>query len=139
MQQRCKLYLSSAMVALCLTASFPHAEEATESASTKAQATSPEITAEQGKQLFNSFCKHCHNITYDESTTGAPGLRGVLERHDEAWINQWLKNPESFAKTNETARDLIDSNRFGLIMPTLPSMQNENNRLAIIEYLKTLK
>jgi len=92
-----------------------------------------------GQKLFESICAHCHNITYEESRIGAPGLQGVLERHDEAWLNQWVKSPETFAQTDVAARDLIDSNRFGLAMPTFPAMQNEGNRQAVIEYLKTLK
>ena len=92
-----------------------------------------------GETLFNNLCKHCHTITYEESAIGAPGLRSVLERHDEAWLNQWIKNPESFGKNDVTARDLIDSNPFGLAMPALPLMQDDDNRAAIIEYLKTLK
>ena len=106
----------------------------------------PEITKnntdqqiQAGKKLFESICAHCHNITYDESRIGAPGLQGVLERHDEAWLNQWIKSPETFAQNDVAARDLIDSNRFGLAMPTFPAMQNEDNRQAVIEYLKTLK
>jgi len=98
------------------------------------------ITAiEKGKGLFNSICIHCHKTTYEESAIGAPGLQGVLERHDEIWLNKWIKGPEFFAKTDVAARDLIDGNRFGLAMPTLAAMQDESNRLAIIEYLKTLK
>lgn len=98
-----------------------------------------EAQVKAGELLFNGLCKHCHTITYDESVIGARGLQSVLERYDEAWLNQWIKNPESFAKTNVAARDLIDSNAFGLAMPTLPMMQDDANRAAIIEYLKTLK
>lgn len=106
-----------------------------------AEESEPSLEAQikTGKTLFSNLCKHCHTVTYDESAIGAPGLRSVLERHDEAWLNQWIKNPESFAKTNVAARDLIDSNTFGLAMPTLPMMQDDANRAAIIEYLKTLK
>ncbi|MDX8381258.1 MAG: cytochrome c [Ghiorsea sp.] len=99
----------------------------------------PVVSMEKGKLLFNSICIHCHRTTYEESPIGAPGLQGVLERHDEAWLNQWIKGPEVFAETNVPARDLIDGNRFGLAMPTLAAMQDEHNRLAVIEYLKTLK
>ena len=92
-----------------------------------------------GKALFESVCAHCHNISYDDSAIGAPGLKGVLERHDTAWLNLWIKSPEAFAKTNETAKDLISSNKFGLAMPTLPTVQDDAKRAAIIDYLKTLK
>jgi len=93
----------------------------------------------KGRALFTQICSRCHKTTYDESIVGAPGLQGVLDRHDEAWLNQWIKSPEAFAKTDSYAKDLVESNRFGLAMPTFPAMQNESNRKAIIEYLKTLK
>jgi len=96
-------------------------------------------SAERGKAQFETICAHCHNTTYEESRIGAPGLMGVLERHSEVWLNQWLKSPEDFAQIDVAARDLIDGNTFGLAMPTLPAMQDEKSRLDIIEYLKTLK
>jgi len=94
---------------------------------------------DRGMALFSTVCTHCHNINYDESTIGAPGLQGVLERHNETWLDTWLKGPEDFAKTNVTAQDLISSNKFGLAMPKLPAMQDEEKRADMIAYLKTLK
>jgi len=96
-------------------------------------------SAERGKITFDNICSHCHNATYEESRIGAPGLRGVLERHDVNWLNHWIKSPETFAKTDEAAKVLIESNPFGLAMPTLPTMQDDHNRADIIEFLKTLK
>jgi len=93
----------------------------------------------RGKVLFNTTCFVCHNITYNDSAVGAPGLRGVLDRHDEAWLNSWIKGPEAFAKVNDTAKALISSNKFGLVMPTLPAAQDDLKRADIIAYLKTLK
>lgn len=95
--------------------------------------------AVRGAASFEAICAHCHLITYDESRVAAPGLKGVLERHNEKWLDQWLKSPEAFAKVDETAADLITSNKYGLKMPTLPEMQNAQNRADMIAYLKTLK
>jgi len=93
----------------------------------------------RGAKSFQTICAHCHNITYDESRVGAPGLKGVLERHDEKWLHQWLKGPEAFAKVDETAAALIESNKYKIKMPTFPQMQDVKNRADIIAYLKTLK
>ena len=93
----------------------------------------------RGSKVFNAICVHCHTITYDESRVGAPGLKGVLERHDEKWLQQWVKSPEAFAKVDETAATLLGSNKYGLKMPTLPEMQDDQKRADIIAYLKTLK
>lgn len=103
--------------------------------------TAEEFTpdAARGSKVFRTICAHCHTTSYDESRVGAPGLKGVLERHDEAWLDQWLKSPEAFAKVDDTAADLLGSNRYRLKMPTLPEMQDEKKRADMITYLKTLK
>ncbi len=95
--------------------------------------------ARHGEQIFKTICSHCHHADHSTSTVGAPGLMDVLDRHDEAWINEWVQGPEAFSRKDETAQALVASNPFGLIMPTLPEMQDENNRLDIIAFLKTLK
>ncbi|MDT8375330.1 MAG: c-type cytochrome [Mariprofundaceae bacterium] len=95
--------------------------------------------AAQGGKAFKAICIHCHTITYDESRVGAPGLKGVLERHDEEWLDKWLKSPEAFAKVDEKAATILDTNKYGLKMPTLPEMQDARNRADMIAYLKTLK
>ncbi len=109
-------------------------------------ALSPPLAAEEftpdparGGKVFKTICAHCHTVTYDESRVGAPGLKGVFERHDEVWLDQWLKSPEAFAKVDETAADILGSNRYRLKMPTLPEMQDEKRRADIITFLKTLK
>ncbi|MCF7822191.1 MAG: c-type cytochrome [Mariprofundaceae bacterium] len=103
--------------------------------------TAEEFTpdASRGEKTFQTICAHCHNITYDESRVGSPGLKGVLERHDEKWLHQWLKGPEAFAKVDETAATLIESNKYKIKMPTFPQMQDDQHRADMIEYLKTLK
>ena len=95
--------------------------------------------AARGAMIFESICSHCHLISYEDSRVGAPGLKGVLERHDAKWINEWIKGPEAFAKVDETAKALIGSNKYGVKMPTFPEMQDPKHRADIIEYLKTLK
>ena len=95
--------------------------------------------AKNGESIFKTYCAHCHNSNSEESKVGAPGLKDVLSRHDEAWINQWIKSPDTLIKTDHKALALSKSNRFGLTMPTLPAMQEENNRRDVIAYLRTLK
>ncbi|MDX8394300.1 MAG: cytochrome c [Mariprofundales bacterium] len=96
-------------------------------------------SAEIGKKIFDTVCVHCHHINHDTSSVGAPGLQDVIDRHSESWINTWITSPSAFAKKDEAAKDLIDSNPYKLVMPTLPEMQDSTNRANIIEYLKTLK
>ena len=118
------------LIILSLTFSAPLAAE--ESDGFKSDAA-------RGAQIFGTICAHCHLLTYEESRVGAPGLKGVLERHDTEWLDHWITSPEAFAKVDETAKALLDSNKYGLKMPTLPEMQDRKNRADVIEYLKTLK
>jgi cytochrome c2 len=138
------------MIMYCSTAPWSFAPENADANTISSEVTEITKTTEAtenntaqkiqaGENLFKSICVHCHNTTYDESRIGASGLRGVIDLHDEAWLNQWVKGSEAFAKTDVAAHDLTNSNRFGLACPTLPTMQNDNNRKAVIEYLKTLK
>ena len=132
------LGMTWAIMPLAFAAETPDLVPASQKPETTSAPT-PAPSATMGQKLFESICAHCHQTTYDESRIGAPGLRGVLDRHDEAWLNNWIKGPETFAQSDVAARDLIDGNRFGLAMPTIPAMQSEENRKAVIEYLKTLK
>ncbi len=102
-------------------------------------AEAPQADAKRGKEIFDGICTHCHRIDYEDSAVGCPGLKDVLTRHDAVWLNQWLQGPETFSKQDETAKAVVEANPYGLIMPTLPEMQIEQNRKDIIEYLKTLK
>jgi mono/diheme cytochrome c family protein len=101
------------------------------------EASQPDV--KHGQKIFETICIHCHRTDYEASAVGAPGLKDVLERHSEEWINTWITSPEAFAKIDDTAKDLLGSNPYGLMMPTIPEMQVEQNRKDIIEYLKTLK
>ncbi|MDQ6987988.1 MAG: cytochrome c [Mariprofundaceae bacterium] len=95
--------------------------------------------AKHGEKIFNSICIHCHRTDHEASAVGAPGLRDVLDRHDEAWLFQWIAGPAEFSKKDETAKALTESNPYGLVMPTLPEMADPQNRYDVIEFLKTLK
>jgi len=128
-----------ACAALLLSTSFTTVAAEETATIPAVQHENPIPSAMRGKVTFDTICSHCHNASYEESRIGAPGLRGVLERHDVAWLNHWIKGPEAFAKINEAAQDLISSNKFGLAMPTIPAMQDEHKRADIIEYLKTLQ
>ncbi|RMD60665.1 MAG: cytochrome c [Planctomycetota bacterium] len=95
--------------------------------------------AAHGRMIFENICSHCHNASHETSAVGAPGLMDVIERHDEAWLDRWLSGPEAFAANDEDAKALVESNPYGLVMPTLPEMQDPKNRRDVIAFLKTLR
>jgi cytochrome c2 len=110
-----------------------------EEADTKPVEQTAQADAEHGKEIFASVCVHCHTTTDERSAVDCPGLKGVLERHSAEWINTWITSPEAFAKKDDDAKMVVKGNLYGLIMPTLPEMQDAQNRRDIIAYLKTLK
>ncbi|MDX8391336.1 MAG: cytochrome c [Mariprofundaceae bacterium] len=95
--------------------------------------------AKHGQAIFQNICIHCHRTDHEASAVAAPGLRDVLDRHSEAWLFQWLKNPSEFAEKDETAKALTESNPYGLVMPAIPEMTDPKNRRDVIEFLKTLR
>jgi len=110
-----------------------------EEKTTDAQSSGAAVAdVEHGRKIFETICSHCHRTDYETSAVGAPGLRDVMERHTPEWEDQWLTSPVDFAKRDETAKALVESNPYGLIMPTLPEMQDPKNRRDVIEFLKTL-
>ncbi len=93
--------------------------------------------AEAGKAMFDMVCKYCHNSDYDDKY--GPGLKGVMERVDEAWVDRWLLDPSAMVKTDEYAKSLRESNNFDMTMPIIPAMKDPYARANVIEFLKTLR
>jgi len=90
-----------------------------------------------GKKIFDQSCHYCHKSNYDEKF--GPGLAGIIERRDAAWLDKFLKNPAEMIKTDEYAQTLHENNKYGLTMPAMPEMQDAKKRQDVIEYMKTIE
>jgi mono/diheme cytochrome c family protein len=44
-----------------------------------------------GEKIFKNNCAACH--AYDNNVVIGPGLKGIEERKDYAWIKSWINNP----------------------------------------------
>jgi len=93
--------------------------------------------AAAGKAMFDAVCSYCHRSDYDDKY--GPGLQGIMERVDEAWLDRWLADPAAMVKTDEHAKALRESNEFGMTMPQIPAMKDPEARANMIEFLKTLQ
>ena len=62
---------------LVLTASFTSALQAQDAA--------------KGEAIFKNNCASCHAVTAE--VVVGPGLQGIEERRDFAWLTKWIKNP----------------------------------------------
>lgn len=80
---------------------------------------------EAGKRLVNEYdCRACHRIIEPESGRERfPELTHIGSRKSKAWLDRWLKDPQSIKP--------------GTFMPAFPFSDEE--RAAIVEYLITLK
>jgi cytochrome c2 len=77
----------------------------------------------QGIRLVHEkSCMVCHTINGAGGHVG-PVLNGVTDRHDEAWLHTWLRDPQAV--------------REGTRMPNFHFTEDEIS--AVVEYLKTLK
>ena len=92
--------------------------------------------ATDGERIFSEICSHCHNSTSADKI--GPGLAGITKRRSIEWIDAWLKDPAELVKTDEYARKLRESNRYGMTMPAMPIMKDDKKRADVIEFLKTL-
>ena len=93
--------------------------------------------ADKGKEIFNEVCVRCHT-TKEEGKLG-PGLQGITQRRDIAWIKKWIQSPKDLIASGDLyGKRLRSENKYGITMPTLPVMQSEKNRADIIAFLKTL-
>jgi cytochrome c oxidase subunit 2 len=68
-----------------------------------------------GEKLFKQNCASCHMV--DKKMTG-PALRGITQRHSEAWLLKWIKNSQAFIKTGDPdAVKLFDENNHVVMTP----------------------
>ncbi len=114
-----KFYKSVLAIAFVASISFSNAiaqdKPADAAAATPAAATAAPTAdgdVAQGETLFKNNCAQCHAVT-DEVVVG-PGLKGIEERRDYAWLKSWINNPmgvigsgdkyanELYAKYNKT-------------------------------------
>ena len=106
--------------------------------------SSADAAAEKGKQIAATQCSACHHFDKGGGTLVGPDLYGVygekiatvpgysfsaaLKKHTGDWdaanLNEWLKNPSTFAP--------------GTYM-TFPGLPSQTDRDDVIAYLKSLK
>lgn len=94
-------------------------------------------SVEEGKQIYDQLCIHCHKSNYDEKF--GPGLAGIMDRREAEWIDKFLLNPAEMIKSDEYAQTLKEGNQYNLTMPALPQMKDAEKRASVIEYLKTIQ
>jgi mono/diheme cytochrome c family protein len=55
--------------------------------------------AAAGETLFKNNCAQCHSA--DASVVVGPGLQGIEDRRDFAWLKKWINNPASVISSGD--------------------------------------
>ncbi|MFN8276028.1 MAG: cytochrome c [Chitinophagales bacterium] len=86
--------------------------------------------AESGKLIFETKCSACHKVT-DQKVVG-PGLKGVTDRRQPAWILNMMTNPVEMTKSDPTAKELLAQH---LTQMTFQDVSDEQ-AIQILEFLR---
>ncbi|RTY90042.1 c-type cytochrome [Flavobacterium sp. GT3R68] len=97
------------------------AQEAAPAAATSAPAATSGGDPVKGKQLFNANCAACHKL--DAKATG-PALRGVAEKHDTAWLYNWIHNSSEMIKSGDAAAVKLFEENNKSVMTAFPQLTN---------------
>lgn len=90
----------------------------------------PEVT--RGEALYRSRCKSCHSMGAEEGL--GPGLAGVTDLRERAWLARWLKAPDQMlAEADPIATQLFNKYQ-KLSMPNL--RLNDADVEALIVFLE---
>lgn len=89
-----------------------------------------EKLAEQGKVIFEAKCSACHK-TSDKKVVG-PGLLGVTEKRQPAWIMNMITNPVEMTQKDPAAKDLLAEH---LTQMTFQDVSDDQAK-QILEYLR---
>jgi len=89
-----------------------------------------EKMAEEGKVIYESKCSACHKTT-DQKVVG-PGLKGITERRQPAWILNMITNPVEMTQKDPTAKELLAEH---LTQMTFQDVSDEDAK-KILEYLR---
>ena len=85
-----------------------------------------------GAAIFKQKCTACHAL--NKQVVG-PALKGVTERHDEAWLIKWTKNaPAMIASGDPAAKKLFDQYK-PMVMTAFPELSDDDVK-NIYAYIK---
>ena len=89
--------------------------------------------ADDGAQLFKTNCGACHSV--GKGKLVGPDLKGVENRHTEAWILKWVKSSQSLVKAGDKDADELFQNNNQIVMPD--QSVNDDEIKSILGYIKT--
>lgn len=134
-----KFYKSVLALAFVATFSFSNAiaqDQAAADPAAAAPAAAPAADGDiaKGESLFKNNCAQCH-ATSAETVVG-PGLAGIEDRRDYAWLKSWINNPMGvIASGDKYANDLY--NKFNKTQMTAFGNFGDPEVKAVLAYIKS--
>jgi len=86
----------------------------------------------KGEDLFRSRCDSCHSLGNEDGL--GPGLQGVTQHRDRAWLARWLKMPDRMLEEKDPVATELFNRYQKLSMPNLRLTDAEIE--ALINYLE---
>ncbi|MFC5272303.1 c-type cytochrome [Adhaeribacter terreus] len=87
-----------------------------------------------GKAIFEANCKACHSITED---VVGPALKDVDKRHDQKWINSFVKNSQKMVQAGDKQAVALFEKFNKVPMPSFESSLKDEDIEAVVAYIKT--
>ncbi len=87
----------------------------------------------KGERLYNSRCASCHSLGNQDGI--GPGMAGVTQKRDRAWLERWLENPAAMIAGNDPVAVALYRQFNQVMMPNLKLDKSEI--AALLEYLET--
>ena len=84
-----------------------------------AEGTGGDVAA--GEKLFKANCAACHKL--DRKATG-PALRGVADKHDQAWLHEWIKDSQAMIKAGDPEAVKLFEDNNQSVMTAFPQLSN---------------
>lgn len=136
-----KFYKSILALAVVVSISFSNVTAQDAAPAPDAAAATPAPAADagggdvaKGEGLFKNNCAQCHAVT-DETVVG-PGLKGIEERREYAWLKKWINNPMGVIGSGDKyANDLY--NKFNKTQMTAFGAFGDDEVKSILAYVKS--
>lgn len=90
------------------------------------------LTAQNGKEIFNTNCTACHFATADRLV--GPGLLGVTEKRTKEWFTKWVKDSQKMVADGD--KDAVALfNEFQIPMQSFEGVLTDAEILAVYDFL----